>query len=604
MKTRPQQITYLDSTRLQRCIVSGIRNVINSQSYLNKINVFPVADGDTGTNMALTLSAILEGVYNRHFMDIPQLLDTVADCALNGARGNSGTILAQFFVGFSEGAQNVSQRFTTRNFVAAVSTASNFAHKSLSEPKEGTILSVIREFSDAITHKQLEDEHCDFLSLLKTGLKKANIALENTQNQLKELKKAGVVDAGALGFINFLTGIYEFTETGSIDNLLEEQLDDIEIDAPPEMHIDIDEEHRFCTECIINGDINTFTLRHELEAMGNCVIVAGSSKKAKIHVHTNNPQAIFEMCRQHGALSKEKADDMLLQQQTTQSKENPIVILTDSGIDFPEGTTAKLNIHVVPLTLSLGDKNFIDKVTISPQEFYQMLRETDQRPKTSQPSLGEFKRLYSYLLTHFEEVIAIHIPAGISGTFNASRTAAQSINADKITLIDSLNVAAASGMIVMRAAEAAANGASKEDIIKITKKAIANTHIFATLNNLDYVVSGGRLPKRLAFILNLFRLKPVLSIDAKGKISKAGILRVKNNLPQKLAEFTVKKCKPNLRYHAIVSHTDNPKQANELKNHLMKNPQFQKIDMVDCAPVLGAHAGPDSIAVAIQTIDS
>ena len=152
--------------------------------------------------MALTLSAILEGVYNRQFDDIHQLLDTVADCALNGARGNSGTILAQFF-GFSEGASSVSKRFTSKNFVAAISTASNYAHKALSEPKEGTILTVIREFSNCITQVQLQQEDCDFLTLLKLGLKHANHALDNTQNQLKELKKAGVVDAGALGLFGF-----------------------------------------------------------------------------------------------------------------------------------------------------------------------------------------------------------------------------------------------------------------------------------------------------------------------------------------------------------------------------------------------------------------
>ena len=334
--------------------------------------------------------------------------------------------------------------------------------------------------------------------------------------------------------------------------------------------------------------------------MGNCVIIAGSSSKAKIHIHTNNPQDVFKMCREHGAISREKADDMLLQQQTTQSKEKTIAILTDSGIDFPAGALANKNIHVVPLTLSLGEQQFIDKVTITPKEFYQMLRHSNERPQTSQPSLGEFKRLYSYLLTHHEKVIAIHIPAGISGTFNASRTAAQSLKSDKITIIDSLNVAAASGMIVLRAAEMAAQGHSEEEISSKIQYYIDNTHMYATLNNLDFVVAGGRLPKRVAFILNLFKLKPILTINEKGKIGKAGIIRVKNNMAEKLTSFISKKLNKNRQYEAIVSHTDNLKQATALQQLLEKNPLLTKISLVDCAPVLGAHAGPDSIAVAIQ----
>src|SRR3990167_982466 len=114
------KITYLDGTRLHRALVAGIRQVISRQEYLNKINVFPVADRDTGTNMALTLNAIIEATYTNQKPTIHELLETVADAALNGARGNSGAILAQFFQGLSEGAKTVDKNMTTKNFVAAI----------------------------------------------------------------------------------------------------------------------------------------------------------------------------------------------------------------------------------------------------------------------------------------------------------------------------------------------------------------------------------------------------------------------------------------------------------------------------------------------------
>ncbi|HLB57541.1 MAG TPA: DAK2 domain-containing protein, partial [Gammaproteobacteria bacterium] len=120
MSVHSVKIVYLDGTRLYSAIVAGIRQVISKQEYLNNINVFPVPDRDTGTNMALTLNAILEGTYSRRSTTIHELLDNVANAALNGARGNSGAILAQFFQGLSEGAKTVERTMTTQNFVAAI----------------------------------------------------------------------------------------------------------------------------------------------------------------------------------------------------------------------------------------------------------------------------------------------------------------------------------------------------------------------------------------------------------------------------------------------------------------------------------------------------
>src|SRR3990167_2313746 len=224
-RTLTAKITYLDGTRLYRAIVAGIRQVISKQEYLNNINVFPVPDRDTGTNMALTLNAILESTYSHHDSSIHELLDTVANAALNGARGNSGAILAQFFQGLSEGAKTVDKKMTTQNFVAAIATAVNFAHRALSQPKEGTILTVIRDFSDEITHQQLSNQTVDFVVLLSLGILRAEKSLQNTMLQLKELKKAGVVDAGAQGFVEFLNGIYSFILNGSIKQLHEETTD-------------------------------------------------------------------------------------------------------------------------------------------------------------------------------------------------------------------------------------------------------------------------------------------------------------------------------------------------------------------------------------------
>src|SRR3989338_5895383 len=285
------KITYLDGTRLYRAIVAGIRQVISKQEHLNNINVFPVPDRDTGTNMALTLNSILEITHSDHSAHIHVLLENVANSALNGARGNSGAILAQFFQGLSVGAETVEKNMTTKNFVAAIATAVNYAHKALSQHKEGTILTILRDFSDEITHRQLENNELDFVDLLSFGIQRAKKSLAHTTMQLKSLRKAGVVDAGAQGFVEFLKGIYVFVQTGSIRQLREDMPKMPMVSAREEMVHDIDERYRFCTECLINRTtkpINHDSLRETLDEMGNSLIVAGSTSKTKVHVHTND----------------------------------------------------------------------------------------------------------------------------------------------------------------------------------------------------------------------------------------------------------------------------------------------------------------------------
>jgi len=600
MKQHIGQITYLDFTRLYRAIVAGIRAVISNQEHLNKINVFPVADGDTGTNMALTLNAILDGTYNRHHKTIHEFLDCVSECALNGARGNSGTILAQFFLGFSEAAAKVNQRFTTKNFVAAICHASNMAHKALSEPKEGTILTVMRDFSDEMTQQLMSHEQHDFTSLLHTSLIKSKASLSNTTSQLIELKKAGVVDAGAQGFVDFLQGIYDFIETGSV-NELHEPISTAEHASPEPIHNNINEKFRYCTECIIKGqqlDLNS--LRHDLNEQGNCVIVAGSSKLAKIHIHTNEPQTVFDIAQRYGHPSREKADDMLQQQHTIMHIDQKVAILTDSSADFSDNETAELNIHVVPLSLTLDGKHYLDKLSITAKEFYEKLTQIKSFPTTSQPSMGDLKRQYQFLSTHYQSIIAIHLPEAISGTLNASKMAAKSVS-DNITVTDGLTVSAGLGLIINAAARAAAAGHTHDKILNIIDDAIAKTYNFVIVNDLSFAIKGGRISKKKKWILEALRITPILSFNKQGKAVLVGITKAKKNPVQKALKHLKRHLSPSKRYRIQIMHTNVQQQADELKELIEANyPDLISLDSIICTAVIGAHIGPGSLGVAFQ----
>lgn len=602
-----QRITYLDGTRLYRAFVAGIRQVISKQEYLNNINVFPVPDRDTGTNMALTLNAILEGTYSLQNYNIQILLDNVANSALNGARGNSGAILAQFFQGFSEGSKNIQKQMTTQNFVAAIATAVNCAHKALSQPKEGTILTVLRDFSDEITHQQLSNNDLDFVDLLYHGIQRAQKSLKHTVVQLKELKKAGVVDAGAQGFVEFLTGIYQFVDTGSIKQLQDELAEIAIVETTEEIPHEIDERFRFCTECLINQanghPIDQDELRQKLDELGNSLIVAGSSIKTKIHIHTNDPNNIFNLCRNYGDVSGEKADDMIKQQKSYEHRKTNVVVLTDSAADLPNDIISKYNIHVVPILINFGNQTYLDKISITPQEFHQLLKNKNIHPTTSQPSFGDFHRQYQYLSTHFDNIVALHVPRTASGTLNASEKAAEKIkNKTNIDVLDARNVSAGQGLIALYAAEAAQKGHSREKVLEYTNNIIPKTQFFAAITQLEFLVRSGRLPLKLKNVIDFFKLTPVAGLDSTGKVKPVGMLFGRKKLADKLFRMIKRKIDSNKKYRFNIVHTDCEKEAYALAEH-MKTAFSNAIDqlfILPCCASLAVHAGPNALGIAIQ----
>lgn len=205
------KISYLDGPRLYYAFMVGGNEVIKDQKYLNKINVFPVPDSDTGTNLASTMRSIAEGaVPNPSFY---KTVHSIADMALSGARGNSGIIFAQFLYGISEEIKNVN-RISTSSFGEIVKKAVQYAYRSVVSPVEGTMLTVMKDWAEAVYQQRTKKQ--DFVELLSYSLQVTKKSLIETRYKLPVLTKAGVVDAGAKGFVDFLEGITNFIKKGKL----------------------------------------------------------------------------------------------------------------------------------------------------------------------------------------------------------------------------------------------------------------------------------------------------------------------------------------------------------------------------------------------------
>jgi len=314
-------IKYLDAKRLRVLFSNGGKWVIKHEDLLNELNVYPVPDGDTGSNMAMTLNSMItdiEGKTNEK-TSMKDFIETVEEAVLMGARGNSGTILSQVITGFLKGIGEKT-KLLSADVAQALSSAKETAYNAVSEPVEGTMLTVIRKVSEKAD--ECASKIDDLVVFLKELMEAANKAVEETPELLPKLKEAGVVDAGGKGLFFLFEGFYKIaTELNIIAELQKSQVKENEFDKTI-ANIDHDPESikfQYCTEYIIlNGDFDTEEYKKRVLELGDSAVFAQTSKKFKTHIHTNHPGKAMEIALEYGPLEKMKVENMKLQHDNLQ----------------------------------------------------------------------------------------------------------------------------------------------------------------------------------------------------------------------------------------------------------------------------------------------
>ena len=588
--------------RFASALQSGIHRVIAEQNHLNRINVFPVADGDTGTNLSLSLSAALLTLADATGQRLDALLQRVADSLLDGARGNSGAIMAQFFQGMSDAAEG-QETFTADSFATAVTLGSEYAHDAIAEPREGTILSVIAAFARSARKLAGRDSSGSVAELIDHSLAVASDALKKTQQQLDVLRKAGVVDAGAKGFVLLMDGINRFLSHG--EETTRPQLADkmSEALAGETAGEDMDLQYRFCTECMITGDdIDRRKLRESLSQLGNSMVVAGTKRKAKIHIHVNEPSAVFDLARRFGAVSGEKADDMRQQQHTSHSAGAKFAVITDSAADIPDDDLERLDIHIVPVRVQFGERGYMDKVSITPQEFFDEVRRNPIAPTTSQPAPGDFRRQYQFLATHFADVLSLSLTGTVSGTLQSAQTAAERIDAaGTVHVFDTLNASSGQGLLAVFAAECAAAGMSLDETMRELDKRRSLTRTFALIDDIRYAVRGGRVPAWVKTLTRVFRVTPVLATKPDGNIVPAGVIPGRRDPLPGFARLIARRVAETRPLRIIIGHAVCFEAAERLQQLLQESlHHVAKCSICELGTAIGVHGGPGTLVVGLQ----
>ena len=288
-------------------VVNASNRLVEESDFVNALNVFPVPDGDTGTNMSMTFKAAVKEIENLNSESIGETSKKLAKGALMGARGNSGVILSQILRGISKGLEGKNDVDSTELALAFLE-GSKAAYKAVMRPTEGTILSVIRAAAEAA----VKEEKQDVVELLKVVVDASKVMLDKTPDLLPALKKAKVVDSGGMGLYIILQGMYDALK----DDIKAEIKDVVVKDANMSgagagSANDVDIKFGYCTEFIILGDAKKAkAFQDEIEPLGDSMIVVGYDDVIKVHIHTNNPGLVLEKAVAVGELSKIKIDNM------------------------------------------------------------------------------------------------------------------------------------------------------------------------------------------------------------------------------------------------------------------------------------------------------
>ena len=350
------EVQLIDGLLLREMIVAGAANLEKNREKVDALNVFPVPDGDTGTNMSLTMMSASREINSKEFNTAGQAADAVAKGALRGARGNSGVILSQLFRGFAKALDGV-DKVSPIQFAKALKSGADMAYKAVMKPKEGTILTVARVIADEAI-KQAESAPEDFDALMRTILTSGETILAKTTDRLTALTQAGVVDAGGRGLLHIYAG-YAAAMGGEHIDL--SAVSTSSSATPVEFEDDHDSmeeiKYAYCTEFLIQNlrmdakmsDIATF--KRHLNRIGDCVLVVGDLSLVKVHVHTNDPGKALQYGLALGELVNLKIENMVEQRRENlarKAKETPpkeygmvsvaqgggfATILKDMGVD-------------------------------------------------------------------------------------------------------------------------------------------------------------------------------------------------------------------------------------------------------------------------------
>ncbi len=597
-------IRYVDGPRLARSLIAAADWVAAGREEINRINVFPVPDGDTGTNFSLTLRSVADALRALGDASLGSTARTAARGAVLGARGNSGMMLAHFLLGVSEHLDGRDQA-TAQEMAQAVRHGVDQLYGSMDDPREGTILTVARH--SALAAERAAADSPDISVFMTRMLAEGELALAKTPDLLAVLKEAGVVDAGGKGFVRMLEGVVRFIEGDPI--LPAAALADVGETLVPAAAIEVaaERDFQYCTEVMVRGEQlpPANEVRAQLRNFGGSIQVVLAGDILKVHVHTDVPDAVFTYAARWGSIETTKAEDMRAQhRELAHPNQRPVALVADSSADLPDAILDRHLITLVPLQVMFGDETFRDRVELKPEDFYRRMRVSKVHPTTSQPTFGDFTRVLRDARGEAEEVVAVLLSSRLSGTYQAGVAAARAAGIEKVQFVDSASASLGIGMLALRGAELAESGWSAAAIATELRRVRQQSGCYLTVDRFDNLLRSGRVTRGKAWIAGMLDVKPILSLDPSGAIIPVDRVRGRQHVVPRVLSMLEKQLTPRpLRLRFGIVHAEAPEAAERVRAALTAAFAPRDVFVSLATGVLGTHVGFGAWAVFWQVED-
>lgn len=534
-------------------------------------------------------------------LPLPYVAETMAQASVRGARGNSGMMLSQFLIGFRDGIGN-RLRVSARELAAAIGTGFERLRSSLDEPMEGTILTVAREAADEAGKAGGESDLRVFMSRI---VARSEAALQRTPELLAALKSAGVVDAGAKGFVRLLEGVKRLIEEGHVAQGAVDRLTaEMGTSAAAQTEVEADRDYRYCTELMVRSPTlpDPGAVRTTLRPHGGSIVILTTGDLLKAHIHTDAPDAVFKLASTWGTLESTKADDMRAQHQALQAR-RPIAFVSDTACDLPDELVLQYDIGLVPMQLIVDDRAYRDRLELTPGEFFRRLR-TGHDASTSQPAPQAFADAYKDAARAADQVIAVVVSSALSGTHGNAESAARHFDSSRVTVLDSRSASLGEGLLVIRGVELAAAGWEADAIVKELQRVRAQSGGFFTVDNFERLVRSGRVGRGRAWLGTKLNLKPVMALTMEGKIEPVGRVRGRDAARRRMIELLDRALTPRPKSLRLgVVHGDILEFAEALRVELVSRYQPIQCLVTPITPVIAAHAGIGAWGVFFQNED-
>jgi len=566
---------------IRKSFVAGVERVAAWADLLDAINVYPVADGDTGRNLSISLSPLRRAGENR---------DQLVRQLLLAARGNSGNIASQFFAALC-GVDSPQQ------LTAAVKEGNARAWKAVSEPRRGTMLSVFDALSESLRRREFTPDQKSTDQIISH----LEQAVRETRDLLPKLTKAGVVDAGALGMYIFFEGFF-YTLAGhtrSYRLVTDVFKDSLTISSA----FRETSESGYCVDFVVKAVRASDDLTHIAGGQESAVIIH-EGDLYKIHLHTDDKEKIKARISELGSLVNWEDDNLSAQikEFSHAPADTRLHIMTDAAGSLTRDDAKKYGFTLLNSYLHVGEKS-LPETCFHPGELYSAMS-AGVKVSTSQASVFERHQFYASVLARFEKVLYLCVGSVYTGNYQAAMDWKKEYDPqNRLTVIDTGAASGRLGTIVLSTVTHLSRTKDMDKTIDFAKKAVEACEEYVFLEKLEYLAAGGRLSKTSAFFGDMLKMKPVISPRPEGA-KKVGVTRSRNDQVNMALSKLSAALDRDSRALIMLEYSDNIDQISALKETIKDLYPAAEIILQPLSLTSGAHMGPGTWGVTFLKMDS